>query len=126
MALGKTSRASGPVRYIQWSTRKLGYAALVNATTGDFIKVRVTAGSFPAKPSIPGPPQAANPALARPNMIEQDSPPAAPIACAEIGDCEIPLAITIQIGDGDLNRRSAAGHWNLVLKGPIAITLEEP
>jgi len=38
MALGKTSRFSGPVWYIQWGTRKLGYAAYVNATTGDVIK----------------------------------------------------------------------------------------
>jgi len=37
MALGKTSRFPGPVWYIQWGTRKLGYAAFVNATTGDFI-----------------------------------------------------------------------------------------
>jgi len=38
MALGKTSRFNGPVWYIQWGTKKLGYAAFVNATTGDFIK----------------------------------------------------------------------------------------
>jgi len=38
MALGKTSRFPGPVWYIQWGTNKLGYAAFVNATTGDSIK----------------------------------------------------------------------------------------
>jgi len=38
LALGKTSRFSGPVWYIQWGTKKLGYAAFVNATTGDFSK----------------------------------------------------------------------------------------
>jgi hypothetical protein len=38
MALGKTSHFSGPVWYIQWGTKKLGYAAYVNATTGDYIK----------------------------------------------------------------------------------------
>jgi hypothetical protein len=37
MALGKTSRFAAPVWYIQWGTTKLGYAAYVNATTGDFI-----------------------------------------------------------------------------------------
>jgi hypothetical protein len=37
MALGKTSHFSGPVWYIQWGTTKQGYAAYVNATTGEVI-----------------------------------------------------------------------------------------
>ncbi|HTP88176.1 MAG TPA: hypothetical protein VMJ34_14570 [Bryobacteraceae bacterium] len=36
--LGKSSRFPAPVWYIQWGTSKLGYAAFVNATTGELVK----------------------------------------------------------------------------------------
>ena len=36
--LGNASRFSAPVWYVMWGTKKNGYAALVNATTGTIIK----------------------------------------------------------------------------------------
>lgn len=36
--LGNASRFSAPVWYVMWGTKKNGYAALVNATTGTIVK----------------------------------------------------------------------------------------
>lgn len=38
LRLGNASRFAAPVWYVQWGTRKDGYAALVNATTGTVVQ----------------------------------------------------------------------------------------
>jgi len=59
-------------------------------------------------------------AVARVSLVEQDGPSAARIACAEIGDREIRLAVPTKIGDGDLHGGGAAGNRDLVLEVSIA------